>query len=243
MPFAHNDRARWAFPFSRDTPQACTMIASPPQVAQRVAGLRLRAPSGPLHTRVWWPRSAARDSTSGLLMFFVDATVTAAPPDRVAAWLRELSSRAGFVVVAVPCEVLAAGAPGVSLSSAMTAVEWAAEHARELEADPDRLVVGGTGAGAALAAAAALTAQDQRWPPIARQLLIELDLAGNEQAVLGMPAEDVAPATMFAFGRVSDDAARYAARLRRASVGVDEIRHDAADPPDGLVAELARALT
>jgi acetyl esterase/lipase len=57
----------------------------------------------------------------------------------------------------------------------MTALEWAAEHARELEADPARLVVGGSGAGAALAAAAALAARDHGWPPIARQLP---DLAG-----------------------------------------------------------------
>jgi hypothetical protein len=147
------------------------MTASP---AQRDAELRLRATAGPLQTHVWWPHSPPRDSTTGLLMFFVDETVSVP-------WLRELSSRAALVVVAVPCAVLGAGD---RLANAMTAVEWAAEHARELEADPARLVVGGSGAGAALAAAAALNAQAEGWPPIARLLLIEPDVAGSEPPAL-----------------------------------------------------------
>jgi hypothetical protein len=204
------------------------MTVSTPNPAQRDAELRLRATTGPLQTHVWWPHSPPPDSTSGLLMFFADETGSVA-------WLRDLSSRAGFVVVAVPYAVLRTGAP---LSNAMTALEWAAEHARELEADPGRLVVGGIGTGAALAAAAALTARDRRWPRIARQVLLGLDLAGSELELLSVSPEGVAPATLVALGAV-DEAARYAARLRGSSVGVEEIPYD----PDGLVAALARSLT
>jgi alpha/beta hydrolase family protein len=191
-------------------------------LVQRDAELRLRAPAGPLQTRVWWPHSPPRDSAPGLLMFFVDETV--AVPG-----LRELSSRAGLVVVAVPCTVL--GPRGERLPNAMTALEWAADHARELDADPGRLVVGGSGTGAALAAAAALSARDRGWPAIARQLLIGLDLAGRE--LLSMRLEGVAPATLVSSG-AADDSVRYATRLRRASVDVEQI-------PDDLD-DLARAL-
>jgi acetyl esterase/lipase len=51
--------------------------------------------------------------------------------------------------------------------------------AEELEADPGRLFVGGTGIGAALAAAAPLQARISAGPAIARQLLIQLDVKGH----------------------------------------------------------------
>jgi hypothetical protein len=141
---------------------------------------------------------------------------------------------AGLLMFFVDTEATARGA---CLENAMAAVEWAADHARELEADPGRLLVGGTGAGAALAAAVALCAHDRRWPPIARQLLIGLDLEGADGPMLAGSPDDVAPATVVTFGEGDHDGRRYAARLRGVSVDVDEL-----DQPDHLVEAIALSL-
>ena len=237
MPFVHKRVAKWAFPFSARTTQAVGMTA-PTMSAQRVAELRLRSSGGPLRTRVWWPHSPASGTTSGLLMFFVDTGADVA--DRDAAWLRDLASRAGLVVVAVSCALIRDVAHGACLDNAMAAIEWAADHARELEADPGRLVVGGTGTGAALAAAAALHARDRRWPPIARQLLVQPDFDGAGLSGLATAPDDVAPATVVTLGEGPHrDGHEYAARLRQSSVEVDELH---CDEPDRLVDEVARSL-
>jgi hypothetical protein len=141
------------------------VISTPPQ---READLRLRSGAGPLRTRVWWP--AARSADTGLLLFFADPRVGDVP------WLRELAVAAQLVVVAAPCDHGEEAVVRASLREGMTALEWAADHAGQLEADPRRLMVGGIGMGAALANAAAAEAGACEWPAIARQLLIPLDV-------------------------------------------------------------------
>jgi hypothetical protein len=76
--------------------------ASPTQLRPRAADLRLRTSAGPVRTRVWQPASQDPGATVGLLLFFVDARVGVAGPGTSAAWPRELSSRAGIVIVSAP---------------------------------------------------------------------------------------------------------------------------------------------
>jgi acetyl esterase/lipase len=73
-----------------------------------------------------------------------------------------------------------------TLADAVTVVEWAAEHAADLDTDPARLLVGGERTGARLAADVARHARDERWPPLIRQLLVHLP-PGTEPAP-GTPA-------------------------------------------------------
>ena len=135
---------------------------------QRVADLRLRSSAGPTRTRVWWPVAPDDGVPTGLLLFFVDATVDAP-------WLRELASLAQLVVVAAPCAHGPDAVVRASRRDAAIALEWAADHAHQLEADRGRLFVGGIGIGAALAEAAVAEADEQGWPPLAGRILIPLD--------------------------------------------------------------------
>jgi acetyl esterase len=54
---------------------------------------------------------------------------------------------------------------GTTLHDATLAVEWAAEHAADLGADSERLLVGGEGLGASIAAGVVQHAREQGWPP------------------------------------------------------------------------------
>jgi acetyl esterase/lipase len=157
----------------------------------RVADVQLRGPAAPLWARAYWPAPAA----PGLVVFF------ASDGD---ALCRALCSQAGVVVLLVPV---------ADLAEATTVTEWAADHAAELDADPERLLVAGEGAGADLAAAVAVHARDQGWPALASQVLISPRLP-DLPSLAG-----VAPAVVVA-GR------RYADRLRRAGFDVQELDHE-----------------
>jgi hypothetical protein len=184
VPFAHDRVARSDFPFPVRGRKLGGVISSPPQ---RVADLRLRSSSGPMRTRVWWPASQEPGVSTGLLLFFVDAALGEQE------WLRELATAAQVVVVAAPCDRDPASLIVARLRDGMAALEWAAEHAGQLEAVPDRLFVGGIRLGAALANAAAAEAANGEWPRITRQLLIPLDVPCPE--LPGPPG--MAPAVTF----------------------------------------------
>ena len=83
-------------------------------------------------------------------------------------WLDEL----GAIVVSVDYR-LAPEVTGTTLvDDGYAALLWLADHAEELGADPDRLVVAGTSAGGGVAAGVVLKARDLGAPTLAAQVLI-----------------------------------------------------------------------
>ena len=107
-------------------------------------------------------------------------------------------------------------------------LEWSADHAAELGADPNRLLLAGSGAGAAAAVVLALRARDRGWPCIARQLLVLRGggscpgdtCAAARSAIDELPTRAAAaPAIVAASeGRCG----RAAERLRARGIDVDE---------------------
>jgi len=155
------------------------------------AGLSLRAPRDFVRSRVSWPPDAPDGSPMAVFVADIDSGLEVADA---------LCLEAGYVVLALRTD---------ELDVATIAVEWCGDHAGALGADPERLLVAGGG----LAAATALHARDEGWPPLTRQLLIGPDVGGWPAA--GVSLAGVAPATVV-------DAPAYAARLRAAGVEVDE---------------------
>jgi acetyl esterase len=129
-----------------------------------VADTRLRGLAGPLPARTYWP--VAGGGAAPLLVFLPGGGIEAAD-----ALCRAVCSGAGVVVLCVSYRqpVWPDGR-----FDAILATEWAADHAGELGADPDRLLVAGDGTGAALAAAVAGHAREQGWPPLVHLVLDEL---------------------------------------------------------------------
>lgn len=128
----------------------------------RVADLMLRGTSGPLRARVEWPASTAPGAPLVLL----------------------LGGAAGARLLPATAVVLAPH--DADWPDAVEALEWAADHAAELGADPGRLIVAGAGRGAALAARLARYARDNGWPPVAHRLLIDPDPEEGEMTRFGI---------------------------------------------------------
>jgi acetyl esterase len=132
----------------------------------RIADLQLRGNTSPLPVRVYWPRRPVTRPVPLLVFCRVGAgaaAVAEADCGAEADWGAEaacqrFSQGAGLVVLSVCCE---AGVP-----DGTAVLEWAAEHAAEIGADPGRLLVAGEGAGAAVAAAVAAEALAAGWPSV-----------------------------------------------------------------------------
>ena len=170
----------------------------------RVADTRLRGAGGLLSARTYWPGRS--DRRPALMVFF-------APDEGIEAadgLCRTLCTGAGLVVLSASY--------GCGLPDATRVIGWAADHGTDLGADPARLVVAGDGTGGGIAAAIALQARDEDWPPLARQVLVHPVLPAGDDSLVGLP-----PATVVTR---SADGIRYAARLRLAGVPVDRPPYD-----------------
>ena len=192
----------------------------------RVADMQLRGADGLVPARVYWPAPA--DIRPPLLVAFGSSEQT----------LRALCMTAGVVVLAASHR-----SDGADRTDGTSAMDWAADHAAELDADPGCLFICGEGAGANLASAAVLHARDNGWPPIISQLLI---FRGHGIAhVPALPTVDAAPATVVTVGGEAGEyqGQRYAFRLRLGRVPVLHLHYESrAEAAERMLADLADAI-
>lgn len=83
-------------------------------------------------------------------------------------WVEHL----GVVVVTVEYRLAPQPATTALVEDCFASLLWLAEHADEVGADPDRIIVAGSSAGGGLAAGVALMARDRNGPPVAGQILL-----------------------------------------------------------------------
>ncbi|BDI22976.1 alpha/beta hydrolase [Herbiconiux sp. L3-i23] len=151
--------------------------------------------------RVYWPtteRPAATTEGPGLpvLVYFFGGGFEIAGIDWVSwdARFRERAHDAGVIVVAGEYS----HAPEVKFPAqpeqCWTVFEWAAEHARELGGDPERMALGGGSAGGNLATATALMNRDRANRPV-RLLLLEVPLL--DMTMRHMASQPGIPAFLF----------------------------------------------
>jgi acetyl esterase/lipase len=153
MSFLHDRDKRSAFPF-----RACALQdpgMSNAWVLSQDAELHLR---GGVRARVTWPPATAGERPPLVVL------VPGRGEQADANLCRELAIR-------IPAVVLAA-APG-TFTAAREALEWGADHAAELGADAEEIVLAGDHRGATVVAALARHARDRGWPAIAHVVLID----------------------------------------------------------------------
>ena len=119
--------------------------------------------------RLYTPTGAA--PMTPLLVFFHGGGFMYGDLDSHDPSCRFLAERAGVRVLAVDYRLGPEDPFPAAYDDAVAAYVWAAEHAGELGADPDRLAVGGDSAGGNLAAVVAIEAA-RRGLPLAFQLLV-----------------------------------------------------------------------
>ncbi|MBF9128070.1 alpha/beta hydrolase [Plantactinospora sp. S1510] len=149
-------------------------------VVGRAAWMRLRGPAGPLRARVHWPVRRSGGPAPALLVFFHASGFVPGSVDSAEALCRELCSRTGVVVLSASYRTAPPHPYPAGFHDAANTLEWAADHATEIDADPARLLVAGEGAGGNLAAAVALHARDRGWPSLTRQVLVSPNLDARQ---------------------------------------------------------------
>ncbi len=139
---------------------------------RRAADLRLRGRGGPIGVRVRWPSSQALGSPPPVVVVLADPSRASAAGPADDALCDELCAGLGALVLRASWATRREDAPDSALERAAGALEWAADHAVELDGDPERLIVAGRARAAAAAGALALRARDRRWPRLEAQVLV-----------------------------------------------------------------------
>lgn len=96
-------------------------------------------------------------------------------------WASRLADASGAVVISVAYRLAPEHRFPAALDDTYAVLTWTAEHAADLEIDPERIAVGGHSSGGGLAAAVVLRARDQQGPPIRFQLLNQPSLDDRQE--------------------------------------------------------------
>ncbi|MBW2422024.1 MAG: alpha/beta hydrolase [Deltaproteobacteria bacterium] len=139
--------------------------------------LSIPGPGGDVPVRLYVPEGTQLP----ILLYFHGGGWVGGSVDAVENICRGLADRAGYIVLNVDYRLAPEHRFPAGLEDCYAAVEWAAQHGRELGGDPGRIVVAGDSAGGNFATACCLLAYERGGPPIAHQVLIYpgVDISGR----------------------------------------------------------------
>jgi acetyl esterase len=136
---------------------------------ERVEDRTLPGPAGPIPVRIYWPSA---EHHLPLLVWYHGGGWVIGDIEGSDPTARRLATRAGCVVISVDYRLAPEHPAPAAAEDAYAAAAWAAEHAADIGADPQRIAVGGDSAGGNLAAVVSLMARDRGGPSLAHQLLV-----------------------------------------------------------------------
>lgn len=139
---------------------------------QRVYDRKIPGPAQDITLRVYQPREPRAGEKFPVLLWFHGGGFVIGDLDTHDSACRGLANEADCVVVAVHYRLAPECKFPAAVEDCHAALRWLALHAVELNADPQRIAVGGDSAGGNLAAVAAILARDDGYPKLAGQLLI-----------------------------------------------------------------------
>lgn len=147
----------------------CAMGGRSTATLADVANRTIPGPAGEIPVRIYTP---VGDGPFGLLVFFHGGGFVLGDLQTHDGVCRELAAGAGCVVVAVDYRRAPEAVYPAAADDCEAATRWAAENAESLNADADRLAVGGESAGGNLSAVVAQRLRDKGGPALVGQLLV-----------------------------------------------------------------------
>jgi acetyl esterase len=145
------------------------LVAGPPEPVAEVSEHAVDGPGGPIPVRVYRPETEERP---GAIAYFHGGGWVVGTLDTYDPLARALANAAGAVVVSVDYRLAPENPFPAAVTDCWAAVNWLADHADDLGADPDRLAVGGDSAGGNLATVVARRARDAFVPSLRHQLMV-----------------------------------------------------------------------
>jgi acetyl esterase len=142
--------------------------SQPPAVAH-VEDRRIPGPAGSIPIRIYTPSG---NGPFPVLVYYHGGGFVIGDLESHDGVCRQLTNGAGCVTVAVDYRLAPEAKFPAAVDDCYAATRWVSEHAAQLNADPNRLAVGGDSAGGNLAAVISTMARDQKTPKIEFQLLI-----------------------------------------------------------------------
>lgn len=176
--------------FHQMTPEAAReqmkrrVSAGDPVPIGRVEDRMIPGPNGEIPIRIYTPDG---NGPFGALVYFHGGGWVVGNIEMTDQPCRMITKAAGCVTVSVDYRLAPEHKFPAGPEDCYAATKWVSNNAAALGCDASRIAVGGTSAGANLAAAAALMARDRRAPKIAYQLLVypatrrELDTPSHKQ--------------------------------------------------------------
>jgi acetyl esterase len=140
-----------------------------PTPVHQVENRMIPGPAGEIPVRIYWPNAS---KNLGALLYLHGGGHVIGSLDTHDKTARNLCMGSGALVVSVDYRMGPEHKFPAAVDDSWAALEWLAEAAATLGADPTRIAVGGDSAGANLAAVVALMARDAGAPKLAFQVLI-----------------------------------------------------------------------
>ena len=136
---------------------------------KRVEDRSIPGPDGEIPIRLYYP---AGGPPFAVLVYFHGGGWVIGDLDTHHGFCHALAKTSGCLVVSVDYRLAPEHRCPAAVEDAYAATVWVAENSDVIQADPDRLAVGGDSAGGHLAAVVALMARDRKGPRIDLQVLI-----------------------------------------------------------------------
>jgi acetyl esterase len=160
-------------PFHKLTPQEARAARRAPQgepePVAHVEDRTIPGPGGEIPVRIYVPKG---NGPFGVLVYFHGGGWVVGNIDMTDQPCRMLTNAGRCVTISVDYRLAPEHRFPAGPEDCYAATKWAADNAAALNCDAARIAVGGTSAGATLAAAVALMARDRGGPRVAYQLLV-----------------------------------------------------------------------